>query len=189
MSFFKKNILIFLLLILFGFIFFYRLDYKPLESWDEAWYGSIAKNIVKTGNFMDTSYNNKPFYDHPPVGFILISFSYKLFGINEFSTRFPSALLGILSVFLIYKIALELFGKKEIAFVSALILGSSVWYVIRVRSGNLDSDFLFFYLLTVFLSLKSAKNFRWFPFVGLSFGALIMTKTLAGISVLVLIVL
>lgn len=189
MSSFKKNIFLLILFILFGFIFFFRLDYKPLESWDEAWYGSIAKEAVKTGNFMDTTYNNKPFYDHPPAGFVLMAVSYKLLGISEFSTRFPSVLLGVLSILLIYLIASELFGRSEIAFASALILGSSVWYVIRVRSGNLDSAFLFFYLLTVYFSLKSARNFRWFPLVGLSFGALIMTKTLAGISVLVLIVL
>ncbi|OGK20842.1 hypothetical protein A2866_04905 [Candidatus Roizmanbacteria bacterium RIFCSPHIGHO2_01_FULL_39_8] len=186
---FKKNIFLLILLILFGFIFFFRLDYKPLESWDEAWYGSIANDVVKTGNFMDTTYNNKPYFDHPPAGFVLMAASYKLLGVSEFSTRLPSVLFGLMSILLIYLIASELFGRSEIAFASALILGSSVWYVIRVRSGNLDSAFLFFYLLTVYLSLKSARNFRWFPFVGLSFGALIMTKTLAGISVLVLIVL
>lgn len=189
MSIFKKNVFLIILLVLFGFIFLFRLDYKPLESWDEAWYAAIAKDIAKTGNFMDTTYNKKPYYDHPPVGFILMATSYKIFGINEFSTRFPSAVLGLLSILLIYGIALALFRKREIAFVSALILGSSVWYVIRARSGNLDSSFLFFYLLTVYLSLKSSQNFRWFPVVGLSFGLLIMTKTLAGVSVLALIIL
>ena len=94
-----------------------------------------------------------------------------------------------LSILLIYKVAYELFGKKIIGFVAALILGTSVWYVIRVRSGNLESIFIFFYLLTVFLSIKSAKNFNWFPLTMVSFAALMLSKTLVGISAVFLILL
>jgi 4-amino-4-deoxy-L-arabinose transferase-like glycosyltransferase len=121
------------------------------------------------------------------MGFWLMALSYKLFGINEFATRFPSAVLGLLSIILVYKIGIELFGKKIIGFIAAIILGTSVWYLIRVRSGDLDSVFVFFYILTMYLSIRSSKNFKWFPLVGLSFGGLILSKTLVGISALVLI--
>src|SRR3990172_4861421 len=86
------------LAIFFTFIFFYRLDYSTLASWDEAWYASIARDMASTGNFMQMMWNGKPFYDHPPMGFWLIAISYRLFGISEFSTRFPSALLGVFSI-------------------------------------------------------------------------------------------
>lgn len=181
----KKNIYPLVLIILFLFIFFYRLDYNTLQSWDEAWYGSIAKEIVKTGDFMKMIWNGKPYYDHPPMGFWLIAISYKIFAINEFSTRFPAAILGLLSVLLIYKTGRELSGKREIGFAAALILGTSVWYVLRVRSGNLESPFVFFYILTIYLSLRSAKNFAWFPLTMLSFASLILTKTLVGVSAIV----
>ncbi len=134
-------------------------------------------------------WNGKPYYDHPPMGFWLMSLSYRIFGINEFSTRFPSAILGLLSILLIYQTAVELFKRKTIGFAAALVLGTSVWYTIRVRSGNLDSVFVFFYILTVFLATKSAKNFKWFPFTMLAFGALMLTKTLIGASALILILL
>ena len=183
----KSAAAIIFLSILFAFIFFYRLDYNTLESWDEAWYASIAREMAISGNCIQMIWNGKPYYDHPPMGFWLMAISYKLLGTNELATRLPSALLGLFSVLLIYKIAHELFGKKVIGFVAALILGTSVWYVIRVRSGNLESVFIFFYLLTVFLSIKSAKNFNWFPLVMLSFGALILSKTFIGISALLLI--
>ena len=127
-------------------------------------------------------FNGKPYYDHPPIGFWLMATSYKIFGINEFSTRFPSAMLGLFSIILLYKIAEVLFRRKEIGFIASLILGTSVWYVIRVRTGDLDSTFIFFYLLTIYFSIKSAKNIAWFPLVMLSFGSLILAKTLAGIT-------
>ena len=136
---------------------------------------------------MKMDWNGKPYYDHPPMGFWLMAVSYKIFGINEFSTRFPSAILGVFSILLIFKIGEALSGKKLVGLSAALVLGTAVWFVIRVRSGNLDSPFVFFYLLTIFLSLKSQKNFKWFPMVGLAFGGLILTKTLVGASAIFLI--
>src|SRR3989337_2128571 len=100
----KRAAPIIFLAIIFNFIFFYRLDYNTLESWDEAWYASIAREMVKTGNFIQMVWNGKPYYDHPPLGFWLMAISYKLFGVNEFATRFPSAILGLFSIYLVYKI-------------------------------------------------------------------------------------
>lgn len=183
----KNKAPIIFLVVLFAFIFFYKLDYNTLQSWDEAWYAEIAKGIIKTGDVLNMVWNNKPFYDHPPMGFWLIAASYKIFGINEFATRFPSALLGLLSIILIYMTSVYLFKKKAIGFAASLILGTSVWYVLRVRSGNLESPFIFFYIATVYLSLRSSKDFRWFPVAMLSFGVLVLSKTLVGVSAAILI--
>ncbi|MBI3619936.1 glycosyltransferase family 39 protein [Candidatus Roizmanbacteria bacterium] len=163
------------------------MDYSTLASWDEAWYGSIARNILKTGSWFLLTFNGKPYFDHPPLGFWLMAISYKLFGINEFSTRLPSAFLGLVSVFLIFTIAYEMTKKKVVGLAASLILGTCVWYVIRVRSGNLDAIFVFFYLLTVFFAMRSAKNFRWFPLTALAFAGLVLSKTIIGISAIVLI--
>ncbi len=178
----KENFFVIILIILSSFLFFYRLDYNTLASWDEAWYAEIAKQMVKTGDYIFMIWNGKPYYDHPPMGFWLMALSYKVFGISEFSTRLPSAIMGVLTILLMYKTSIELFGKKLIGFVAALILGTSVWYVIRVRSGNLESVFVFFFILTIYLSIKSSKNFKWFPLAMLSFGSLILSKTLVGVS-------
>lgn len=183
----KKNLALYSLILIFGFIFFYKLDYNTLQSWDEAWYASIAREMTRTGDFMRMMWNGNPYYDHPPMGFWLMAISYKVFGVNEFSTRFPSALLGLLSIVLIYKTGVELFGKKIVGFAAAMILGTSVWYVLRVRSGNLESVFVFFYILTIYSAIKASSNFKWFPIVGMSFGSLILSKTLIGISALPLI--
>jgi len=182
-------IFILTLIFLFSFLFFYRLDYNTLVSWDEAWYASIAKNILISGNWLSTSFNGKPFYDHPPLGFWLMALSYKIFGVNEFAVRFPSAFLGLLTIVLVFFISKKLFENDYVGFVSSLVLGTSVWYVLRVRSGNLDSILLFFYALTVYFSLKARENFFWFILLSLAFGFLVMSKTLVGISAVFLILL
>lgn len=180
-GFFRINFFLICLIFLFLFLFFFKLDYKTLENFDEAWYGSIATEIVKTNDFFNLKFAGQPYYDHPPMGFWLIALSYKVFGINEFSTRFPSALLGLFSIILIYLTAIQLTKNKFIGFGAALILGTSVWYLIRARSGNLDSIFVFFSIATVFFSIKSSKNFLWFPLAMISYGGLIMSKTLVGV--------
>ena len=172
------------LLVVFIPLFFFRMHWPNLGSWDEAWYGSIAREMAKSGDFMHSNWNGKPFYDHPPMGFWIMAVTYKLLGITEFSTRLPSVVLGVVSIVLVYLTGVELFKKKAVGFAAALMLGTSVWYVIRVRSGNLDSPFVFFYILTIYLALKSVKNIKVFPLVGLAFGSLMMTKTLVGISAL-----
>lgn len=183
----KNNILLLVLLVIFSFLFFYRMDWNTLVSWDEAWYGSIAREMLKTGDWIKMMWNGRWYYDHPPMGFWLMAISYKLFGINEFTTRLPSVILGVLTILLVYLTSVQLFKNKVVGFVSGLIMGTTVWYFIRVRSGNLDSVFVFFYILTVYLSVKSSKNFKWFPLVMAAFGGLILSKTLVGFSAGILI--
>lgn len=125
-------------------------------------------------------WNGIPYIDHPPMGFWITAVSYKLFGISEFTTRLPSAFLGVLTVFLMFEVGRLLSGKKEVGFAASLILGTSVWYVIRVRSGNLDGYFIFFTVLTVYTSIRAQNDFRWFPAATAAGACLFMTKTLVG---------
>ena len=96
------DILAFLATLLTFPLFLYKLGQTSLVSWDEAWYAEVARNILKTGNIINLTWNGHPYTDHPPVGFWLMAATYKIFGINEFLTRFPSALSGILSIILLY---------------------------------------------------------------------------------------
>lgn len=184
-----QDFFVYFILIFFGFLYFNKLGIPTLASWDEAWYGSIAREILNSGELMLLQFNGAPFYDHPPMGMWLIAVSYKIFGVSEFSTRFPSALLGLFSMYLIYAVGTYFSKEKIVGLASSIILGTSVWYVIRVRSGNLDSIFIFFYLLTVYFAIKAQKDMKWFVFTMLSFGALLLSKTLIGLSIFPIIVL
>lgn len=170
-------------------MFLYRLDYNTLASWDEGWYASIARAMVQSSDWINMNWNGQPYYDHPPFGFWLIAMSYTLFGISEFTTRLPQAIMGILTTLFLYKTVVILFKSRAQAYATALVLATSVWYVIRVRSGNLDAAEVFFYVLTFYFAVKSSKNIKFFPAVGASFAALMLTKTLVGLPAIILIVL
>ncbi len=183
----KKHWPLLALVAFFSILIFYRINWLTLANWDEAWYGGIAREIAQTGNFMKMDWNGKIYYHHPPLGFILMALSIKLFGVTEFAVRFLSALLGLGSIILIYFVGKKLFKSNLVGMASALILGTSVWYLIRTRSGDLDSIFIFFYLLTIFFSLKVKENFNWFIATMISFALLLLSKTMVGASVGVLI--
>lgn len=188
LQFFRRYLPLIILVVVFGFLFFYKLGVTYLDNWDEAWFGSIAREIVRSRDFIHLKWNGALFVDHPPLGYWLMAISYMMLGITEFSTRFPSAVLGIGSLILLYLLSYELFKIKSLAFVSSCILGSSIWYLLRVRSGNLDSSLIFFYVLTAYLSVKSSKNVRLLPATFLSYGMLMLTKTLVGLPMGILIV-
>src|SRR3989344_4793253 len=134
MNLLKKHWPLLILIPLFSFLIFFRIDWLTLVNWDEAWYASIARNIAQTGNFMKMDWNGNSYYYPPPLGFILMALSIKVFGNNEFAVRLPSTILGVGAIILIYFIGKKLFKSNLVGFASSLIVGTSVWYLIRTRS-------------------------------------------------------
>lgn len=169
-------------------LFFYNLGVFGLADFDEGWYAGVASDLLKRNFTLPPMFNGVPFFDHPPFGFVLMALSFFAFGVNEFSARFPSAAMGIGCLFLIYFIGKKLFSGS-VGFMSALMLSSSVWFVLRARSGNLDVPFLFFYLLTFLAALLSGGSIVWSVILGISFSLLFLTKSMIGLTILPAVVL
>ncbi len=163
-------------------LFFYKLGQTSLVSWDEAWYGEIARNIIKSGDLINLTWNSSPYFDHPPTGFWLMAAAYKLFEINEFWTRFPSAIAGITSIILLYLLGKKLFNPL-VGISSAIALSSAIWFIFRSRSGNLDIILTMFFLLTFLLAVKAHENKKYlYPFV-ISLSLLFLTKTMVPLAI------
>ena len=79
----------------------------PLIDPDEPRYASTARDMVLNGNWIVPHFNGVPRINKPPLFYWAIAISYKLFGINEFSARLPSALAATGTVLITY-----LWGKK-----------------------------------------------------------------------------
>lgn len=91
---------------------------------------------------------------------LLIAQSFKIFGINEFAARMPSALFGVLTIPLIYLAGKEL-GNKRVGIIAALLITFSVFENIYNRDARMYSQFQFLYLLTAFLFYIYIKNKNW----------------------------
>lgn len=66
--------------------------------------------------------------------------------------------------------------NRFVGLASALALCSSTWFLYRARSGNLDIPLTFFFLLTVYLSIKAYSNRKFFLPFCLSLTYLILIK-------------
>lgn len=176
-------LLLFTLIILTLPLFLYKLGQTSLVSWDEAWYAEVARNIAKSGNIINMTWDNHPYFDHPPSGYWLMAATYKIFGINEFWTRFPSALSGIISIILLYLLGKKLFNPL-VGFSSAVALTSAIWFIFRARSGNLDIILTMFFLLTIFLTLKASENKKFLLPLSISLSLLFLTKTMVPLVII-----
>lgn len=174
-------VIVIFLIAIFAWVFFFRLGWASLQSYDEAWYAVIARNIVQGHNPLVLWFNGKPFSDHPPLGFWLMALSYKLLGISEFATRVPSALMGIGSLVLTFLVGNTLINRR-VGLMASVMLGSSLWFVLRARSGNLDVPLVFFYLLTIYFGLLYQHNRRLIIGLAIAFAGLLLVKTLVGAS-------
>jgi 4-amino-4-deoxy-L-arabinose transferase-like glycosyltransferase len=155
------------------------LDYKSLHPWDEAWYGVISRNVLR-GHKLSLFYNTDYYWDLPPLGFYVTAISYRLFGINEFSTRLPMVVFGALCVALVFIVGKRL-ASSWVGVSAVLILFSSRWFLLRARTGNLESLLVFSQLLVFFLSWR-ARKFTDLILVWLAFGLSLMTKTIVSFA-------
>jgi 4-amino-4-deoxy-L-arabinose transferase-like glycosyltransferase len=185
-KFIKKNWLdLLFVLIIFSLspLFIYKLGQSSLVSWDEAWYAAIARNIIKTGDFLRLYWNGKSYFDHPANGFWWMAISFKLLGVSNFSARFASAAFGILTLVFTYLLGRGLFNRW-VGFSASVALVSAPWFLYRARSGNLDIFLTFFFVLSLWLAIKSVSQKRLFLVLGISLALLFLTKTLVPLAII-----
>lgn len=121
------------------------------------------------------SWTKLSFHDHPPLVFLAQHFSMEVFGVNNFGMRFPSAILGILSVWLIYLIGKRLFPERAGLF-SALIYAVTINAGYISRLGLQESYIVFFMLLALYIFLKSLNDNKYFIWLGIVLGLAFLTK-------------
>ena len=155
----------------------------PLRDFDEGYYATVAQDTYLRGDWRFPTYHGQGFLLKPPLIVWLISLSYSLFGINEFSTRLPMAVLSALAVPLLYGIGRELFRERKAALYSAVILLTLLPVARLGRLAMLDGMINSFLLWSLLCLLKGRQQPRWLIGIGFGLGAIALCK---GVIVLVL---
>jgi 4-amino-4-deoxy-L-arabinose transferase-like glycosyltransferase len=104
----------------------------PLIDPDEGRYAEIPREMLERGDFITPTLNYVKYFEKPPLLYWLNAASLKLFGLNEFAARLPSALSGLATVLATYIIALKLFDRRTALF-AALILTTAAGFVLQSR--------------------------------------------------------
>lgn len=135
----------------------------PALSPDEASLGYNAYSILKTGK--DEFGEKFPiifksFGDHKPGLYVYLTIpSVAIFGLNEFSVRFPSVVAGVLSVYLICLISSIFFpGSKKLSLLIGLSAAFSPWLIFFSRGAWEANVSLTLTLAGIYYFLKSLSR-------------------------------
>ena len=131
---------------------------------DEIQQGYSAYSILKTGkdewgDFLPIF--PRSFGDYrPPLYVYLTVPSVALFDLNIFAVRFPSAVFGVLGVFAMYLLTLELFKQRTVALLASLILAISSWHFFYSRAAWESNATIVFFMLGLWMFLKADSGKR-----------------------------
>ncbi len=110
----------------------------PLMDTTESRYAEIAREMVVTNNWITPQLDpGQPFWAKPPLSIWATALSFKVFGISEFSARFPSLLFAVGTVFLIFILARRLINTTFALKVSVVLSSTGLFYAL---AGGVMTD-------------------------------------------------
>lgn len=164
-----KSLALGALLGLAALIRFFNISEPDSLVFDEVYYVDGANDLLDHGVEVDGA--NPEFVVHPPLGKWLISIGIALFGDSSFGWRFSTALAGVISVLLLYLIALRLFRSESVALIAGSLLAIDGLAIVMSRTALLDNFLTLFILLAFYLLIT-----RHFIGMGLALGAALAIK-------------
>lgn len=139
-----------------AFIMLFNLGSLPLLDPDEPVYAETPKEMLRHSDFVSPRIYGEFWYDKPPMYYWLVAASFKLFGVNEFAARLPSAILAVLCGLYVYYAGCRLFGPRA-GLAGALALVTSIEFFYLGKAAVTDMTLCFF--LTVGLLSYLEKRY------------------------------
>lgn len=175
----SAKILLFLTIILAIFLHLFNLDTLPSAlNWDEISLGYNAYSVVSSGKdewgqFLPLSF--RAYGDYKLPGYIYLDIPFiKLFGLNEWGVRLPSAILGIGLVFLVFLILKEK-GNIHVASWGAFLAAVIPWTIILSRIALEAQLALFLTTLAFYLFILGLRKNYFLFFSAICFGLTIFS--------------
>lgn len=187
----EKVLLLSVLLFGIWYSLFHNLGKLTYRIWDESRLAISAYEMTKSGDAIVVTVKGEPdmWSTKPPLMIWAQAICIKLHGINEFSTRFPSALSAAITCIGIFIFIIYLTGNWWAALAAALVICTAQGYIAYhgCRYGEYDAMlalFTFLYMAFFFLYVESPvpgkKNLYLVAFF-ISMALAVLTKSIAGL--------
>lgn len=148
---------VFLLFLIGLLLFLPGLGTVHLFDWDEINFAESAREMIITGNYLDVQINFETFWEKPPLFIWMQVISMKIFGINEFSARFPNAIAGALVLPILFlmgkRLKNELFGLLWTA-----MYVCSLFTFFFFKSGIIDPWFNLFIFSGIYFFIRYSAS-------------------------------
>ena len=174
------------LLLLSGLLFFLGLGDLGLTDQDEGRNAEAGREMFESGDRLTPTFNGELRVAKPVFIYWLMEQSYRLFGVNTFAARFPSALFGV-GLILIHYLFLAYQRDRTIALFGGLMLLLNLEILGLGRMALTDSVLIFFTTASLYgfwLGLHGrgiVRQWIWMFYIGMAIATL--TKGPVGFAV------
>jgi len=155
--------------------FFIPLPLAPLFDLDEGAFSEATREMLVGKDYITTYLNGELRFDKPILIYWLQLVSIKIFGLNEFGLRFPSAVAATLWAGAIYYFTQRLFDKQT-AFFATLFMIASIQINMIAKAAIADALLNLFIALSMFVLYyyykHQEKKYLYWAFFFVSLGAL-----------------
>ena len=179
-------LLLLALLVLSGLLFFLGLGDMGLTDRDEGRNAEAGREMFESGDRLTPTFNGELRIAKPVFIYWLMEQSYRLFGVNEFAARFPSALFGVGLIFIHYLFLVHQ-RDQTVALFGGLMLLLNLEILGLGRMALTDSVLIFFTTASLYgfwLGLHEEGGVRrwiWAFYIGMALATL--TKGPVGFAV------
>jgi 4-amino-4-deoxy-L-arabinose transferase-like glycosyltransferase len=122
------------------FSFFSRAGAFGVIGPDEPRYASIARAMAETGDWVTPKLDGHSWFEKPVLYYWGAAAAFRLFGVNEYSSRLPSAVFATLAVLALAWLARKIYGAGT-AWAVLLIFPTCVGVFAFARAGTTDMMF------------------------------------------------
>ncbi|MBU6422032.1 MAG: glycosyltransferase family 39 protein [Gammaproteobacteria bacterium] len=140
----------------FAVLWFANLQYRDLFQTDEGRYAEIPREMVASGDWVTPRLDGLLYFEKPVLQYWTTAVAYELFGQSNWTSRLWTALTGFLGVLMTMWAGWRLFDWRT-AWCAALLLASSIYYVIMGHFNTLDMGVSFFMGMSVFAFLFAMR--------------------------------
>jgi len=109
---------------------------------DEGRNAEVGREMQATGDWITPHYNGFTYLDKPALYFWMVAASFKTLGVSEFAARFPSALMGLATMLLVWFLARRMFGNT-VGLRAGIIFASCPLALVLARQVIFDMTLAF----------------------------------------------
>jgi 4-amino-4-deoxy-L-arabinose transferase-like glycosyltransferase len=157
---------------------------------DEAKNSTCAREMMEQGDWIVPTFNYELRTDKPPLHYYFMIGAYSIFGVNAFSARIFSVIMGVLTIISIWFLAARYYGQRT-ALYTALALLSSLHFVLQFHMAVPDPYLIFLMTLgfVTFYTFYRENKSIYLLISYLSFGLGVLVKgpvaiALPGLAIL-----
>lgn len=146
-----------LVMIVAAAMFYPQLGASGLWDEDEPRNAAASADMLARGDWVVPYFNGQLRTQKPVLLYWLQICSYKVFGVNEFAARFPSATLTVGTAALVWWLGRMLFSNA-VGMLAGLMFATSLMLTVAARASTPDGSLIFCVVLTMTLYVRGCST-------------------------------